>query len=246
VRVSTLRDVTRASEANRARGTERDLALEIVGIVVAVLLIAGTVLRFARFAATRCASSRGPWSDDWSLRRRHPTHRPRVFVSGRFGRATDRPPLERPRLDPARQYVFSDSQHSEESSATARSPQRRLVSLAFVASLDGSLVARRLVARCRSPSSWSRIVTYAVESSLAQSSHAPQRRRPRPARPTTTAAEHAARHVAQRRRRDLRRPGARYRVTVTGSGGRPGPSTTWARQHPRVAGTVTVGKTSRW
>ena len=94
------------------------LALEIAGIVVAVLLVAGTLLRIRKLKRDEMRELSKP------LERRLVSPPPSPYAPSKGFRLLDgsgepvtRPPVERPRLDPGRQHVFSDSASGEESSA---------------------------------------------------------------------------------------------------------------------------------
>ncbi|MGH3732694.1 MAG: hypothetical protein ACRDVC_04870 [Acidimicrobiales bacterium] len=94
------------------------LALEIVGIVVVALLIAGTVLRVRKLRRDEMRELSRP------LDRRLVSPPPSPYAPSKGFRLLDgsgeplaRPPRERPRLDPAGQYVFGDSPNPEEPGA---------------------------------------------------------------------------------------------------------------------------------
>jgi hypothetical protein len=91
------------------------VALEILGIVVAVLLLAGTALRIRKLRRDDLRESSHP------LDRRLVSPPPSPYTPSKGFRLLDgsgepltRPPVERPRIDPARQYVFGESPSSDD------------------------------------------------------------------------------------------------------------------------------------
>jgi hypothetical protein len=201
------------------------LALEIVGIVVAVLLIAGTVLRIRKVRRDETRELSKP------LERRLVSPPPSPYAPSKGFRLLDgsgepvtRAPVERPRLDPGRQYVFSDAQNPDEPSALhtrhnddwflSRSSHRSTGSL--VTRSVGVVLAIAVVAAV--------IVTYAVgDHSPKKSASTTTTTTTRP--PTTTTTAPSTLHATSLSGDDANYvvPGARYRVTVTGSRGE-----TWA------------------
>jgi hypothetical protein len=210
------------------------LALEIVGIVVAVLLIAGTVLRIRKVRRDEMREVSRP------LERRLVSPPPSPYAPSKGFRLLDgagepmaRPPVERPRLDPARQYVFSDSQNSEESSALhsrhnddwflSRSAHRSTASL--IARVAVVVLIMAIVAI---------VVTYAVDHhSPKHSVTTTTTTTTRP--PTTTTTVPATLHATSTSGDDANYgvPRVRYRVTVTGSRGE-----SWAEYNMGPASTL--------
>jgi len=194
------------------------LALEIIGIVVAVLLIAGTVLRIRKVRRDEMRELSRP------LERRLVSPPPSPYAPSKGFRLLDgsgepltRPPLERPRLDPGRQYVFSDAQNPEESSALhARHNDDWFLSRSSHRSA-GSLVGRSVAVVLAIVIVVGVIVTYAVESTTTTTTTT------RP--PGTTTTLPSSLHATSLSGDDATyvAPGARYRVTVTGLRGE-----TWA------------------
>jgi hypothetical protein len=211
------------------------LALEIIGIVVAVLLIAGTVLRIRKVRRDEVRELSRP------LERRLVSPPPSPYAPSKGFRLLDgsgepvtRPPVERPRLDPGRPYVFSDSQNPEESGALhARHNDDWFLSRSSHHS-TGSLVARSVGIVLALAVVAAVIVTYAVEH------HPPKKSATtttttttRP--PTTTTTIPTTLHSTSLSGDDASYtvPGARYRVTVTGSRGE-----TWAVYNMGPASTL--------
>ncbi len=210
------------------------LALEIIGIVVAVLLIAGTALRIRKVRRDEMRDLSRP------LERRLVSPPPSPYAPSKGFRLLDgsgepvaRPPVERPRLDPSRPYVFSDSQSAEESGALharhnddwflSRSSHRSTSSL--VARSVGIVLAVAVVVAI--------IVTYAVEHHSPQQSATTTTTTTRP--PTTTTSVPTTLRPASLSGDDANYtvPGSRYRVTVTGSRGE-----TWAVYNMGPASTL--------
>ncbi len=86
------------------------LALKIIAIVVVVLLLAGTILRVRKLRRDEMRELSKP------IERRLVTPPPSPYAPSRGFRLLDesgqplaRPPIERPRLDPNRHYVFNES-----------------------------------------------------------------------------------------------------------------------------------------
>jgi hypothetical protein len=216
------------------------LALEIAGIVVAVLLIAGTVLRIRKLKRDEMREVSRP------LERRLVTPPPSPYTPSKGFRMLDgageplsRPPVERPRLDPARQYVFSDSANSEEPSALhtrhnddwflSRSSHRSTASI-LARGVAVVLLAILVVIV---------VVTYYVNRSPAQhiGSTTTSTTQARTTTTTTTATSTvpSAFHPVTVRGEDASYnvPSTRYRVTVTGSLGE-----TWAVYNMGSASTL--------
>jgi len=221
------------------------LALEIVGIVVAVLLIAGTVLRIRKVRRDEMRELSRP------LERRLVSPPPSPYAPSKGFRLLDgsgepmtRAPLERPRLDPSRQYVFSDAPHTEESSALhARHNDDWFLSRSSHRS-TGSLLARGMAIVLGLAVVVAIIVAYAVGHHPPKSSTTTTTTTTtRP--PATTTSVPSTLHATSLSGDDATyaAPGARYRVTVTGSRGETwavynmGPASTLEWQGP-----VTVGK----
>jgi hypothetical protein len=201
------------------------LALEIIGIVVAVLLIAGTVLRIRKVRRDEMRELSRP------LERRLVSPPPSPYAPSKGFRLLDgsgdpvtRPPLQRPRLDPGRQYVFSDSQNPEEPSALhARHNDDWFLSRSSHRS-TGSFVARSVAVFFVIVIVVGVIVTYAVEHhSPKRSASTTTTTTSRP--PATTTTVPSSLHATSLSGDDATysAPGARYRVTVTGLRGK-----TWA------------------
>jgi hypothetical protein len=203
------------------------LALEIVGIVVAVLLIAGTALRIRKLKRDESRELSKP------LERRLVSPPPSPYTPSKGFRLLDgsgepmtRPPVERPRLDPERQYVFSDSASGDESSALhtrhnddwflSRSSHRSTASL--VARSVAVVVVAALVVIV--------VVAYYVNrqpGKRASSTTTTTTTHPRTT--TTTSTIPSAFHAVSVSGDDATYnvPATRYRVTVTGALGE-----TWA------------------
>ena len=213
------------------------LALEIVGIVVAVLLIAGTVLRIRKLKRDEMRELSKP------LERRLVSPPPSPYTPSKGFRLLDgsgepmtRPPVERPRLDPERQYVFSDSAGGEESSALharhnddwflSRSSHRSTASI--VARSVAVVVAAALVVVV--------VVTYYVDRKPGTNASSTSTTTTRPPSTTTTTttiptAFHAVSVSGDDATYNV--PATRYRVTVTGALGE-----TWAVYNMGPASTL--------
>jgi hypothetical protein len=211
------------------------LALEIIGIVVAVLLIAGTLLRIRKVRRDETRELSRP------LERRLVSPPPSPYAPSKGFRLLDdsgepvtRPPLERPRLDPGRQYIFSDSQNSEESSALhARHNDDWFLSRSSHRSA-GSLVARSVLIVLAIAVVVAIIVAYAVgHHSPKSSTTTTTTTTTRP--PATTTTVPSALHATSLSGDDASYTvsGTRYRVTVAGSRGE-----TWAVYNMGPAGTL--------
>lgn len=213
------------------------LALEIIGIVVAVLVVAGTVLRIRKVRRDETRELSRP------LERRLVTPPPSPYAPSKGFRLLDgsgdpvaRPPVERPRLDPGRPYVFSDAQSGEESSALhTRHNDDWFLSRSSHRS-TGSLAARGVGIVLVIVVVVGIFVTYAVEHHSPQSSGSTTTTtttRPRAATTTTTLP--STLHASSLSGDDANYavPGARYRVTVTGSRGE-----TWAVYNMGPASTL--------
>jgi hypothetical protein len=217
------------------------LALEIVGIVVAVLLIAGTVLRIRKLKRDETRELSKP------LERRLVSPPPSPYTPSKGFRLLDgsgepmtRPPVERPRLDPERQYVFSDSASGEEPSALharhnddwflSRSSHRSTASL--VARSVAVVVAAALVVVV--------VVTYYVDRKPGKNASSTTTTTTRPRTTTTTTTLPTTFHAVSVSGDDATYivPATRYRVTVTGALGETwavynmGPSSTLEWQGP--------------
>ena len=202
------------------------LALEIVGIVIAVLLIAGTVLRIRKVRRDEMRELSRP------LERRLVSPPPSPYAPSKGFRLLDssgepvtRPPVERPRLDPSRPYVFSDSQNVEESSALhTRHNDDWFLSRSSHRS-TGSLVARGVGIVLAIAVVVAIIVTYAVEHHSPKNSASTTTTTTTTRPPTTTTSVPSTLRATSLSGDDASytAPGARYRVTVTGSRGE-----TWA------------------
>jgi hypothetical protein len=217
------------------------LALEIVGIVVAVLLIAGTVLRIRKLKRDEKREISKP------LERRLVSPPPSPYTPSKGFRLLDgsgepmtRPPVERPRLDPARQYVFSDSASGEEPSALharhnddwflSRSSHRSTASI--VARSVAVVVAAALVVVV--------VVTYYVDRKPGKNASSTTTTTTRPPSTTTTTTLPTTFHAVSVSGDDATYnvPATRYRVTVTGALGETwavynmGPSSTLEWQGP--------------
>jgi hypothetical protein len=140
------------------------------------------------------------------------------------GEPVTRAPVERPRLDPGRQYVFSDSQNSEESSALhtrhnddwflSRSSHRSTGS--FVARSAAIILAIVIVVAI--------IVTYALDHHTTKNSASTTTTTTTHPPTTTTTMPSALRAISlSGDDASYTAPGTRYRVTVTGMRGE-----TWA------------------
>jgi hypothetical protein len=210
------------------------LALEIVGIVVAVLLIAATVLRIRKVRRDGMRESSQPMD----RRLVSPPSSPYAPSKGfrlldGAGESLTRPPVERPRLDPGRQYVFGDSQNLEEASTLhtrhnddwflSRSSHRSTSSL--VTRSVGVILAIAIVVVV--------IVAYAVDHRPPKGSASTTTTTTRP--PTTTTTVSGSLHATSLSGHDATYvvSGARYRVTVTGSRGE-----TWATYTMGPSGTL--------
>jgi hypothetical protein len=211
------------------------LALEIIGIVVAVLLIAGTVLRIRKVRRDESRELSRP------LERRLVSPPPSPYATSKGFRLLDgsgepvtRPPLERPRLDPGRQYVFSDSANSEESSALhARHNDDWFLSRSSHRSA-GSLVARSVIIVLAIAVVVAIIVTYAVGHHGPKSSTTTTTTTTTRPPATTTTVPSALRATSlSGDEANYTVPGVRYRVTVTGSRGE-----TWAVYNMGPSGTL--------
>lgn len=211
------------------------LALEIIGIVIAVLLIAGTALRIRKVRRDEMRELSRP------LERRLVSPPPSPYAPSKGFRLLDgsgepvtRPPVERPRLDPGRPYVFSDSLSSEESGALhARHNDDWFLSRSSHRS-TGSLVARSVGLVLAVAVVVGVIVTYAVEhhspKKLATTTTTTTTRPPT----TTTTVPSALRDTSlSGDDASYTVPGVRYRVTVTGSRGE-----TWAVYNMGPASTL--------
>jgi hypothetical protein len=151
-----------------------------------------------------------------------------------------RPPVERPRLDPERQYVFSDSASGEEPSALharhnddwflSRSSHRSTASL--VARSVAVVVAAALVVVV--------VVTYYVDRKPGKNASSTTTTTTRPRTTTTTTTLPTTFHAVSVSGDDATYivPATRYRVTVTGALGETwavynmGPSSTLEWQGP--------------
>jgi hypothetical protein len=212
------------------------LALEIIGIVVAVLLIAGTALRIRKVRRDEMRELSRP------LERRLVSPPPSPYAPSKGFRLLDgsgepvtRPPVERPRLDPGRPYVFSDYQSTEESGALhnrhnddwflSRSSHRSTGSL--VARSVGTVLAIAVVVAI--------IVTYAVDHHSPKTSTTTTTMTTTTRPSTTTTAVPTTLHATSLSGDDASYtvPGSRYRVTVTGSRGE-----TWAVYNMGPASTL--------
>jgi hypothetical protein len=211
------------------------LALEIIGIVVAVLLIAGTVLRIRKVRRDESRELSRP------LERRLVSPPPSPYATSKGFRLLDgsgepvtRPPLERPRLDPGRQYVFSDSANSEESSALhARHNDDWFLSRSSHRSA-GSLVTRSVIIVLAIAVVVAIIVTYAVGHHGPKSSTTTTTTTTTRPPATTTTVPSALRATSlSGDEANYTVPGVRYRVTVTGSRGE-----TWAVYNMGPSGTL--------
>ncbi len=217
------------------------LALEIAGIVVAVLLVAGTLLRIRKLKRDEMRELSKP------LERRLVSPPPSPYTPSKGFRLLDgsgepvtRPPVERPRLDPARQYVFSDSASSEQSSALqARHNDNWFLSRSSHRS-TASIVARSVAVVLLAVLVVVVVVTYYVAhhpgkhttSTTTTTTHARTTTTtttvPTVFRPVTVSGDDANYNVSA----------TRYRVTVTGSLGETwavytmGPSSTLEWQGP--------------
>jgi hypothetical protein len=211
------------------------LALEIIGIVVAVLLIAGTVLRIRKVRRDEMRELSRP------LERRLVSPPPSPYAPSKGFRLLDgsgepvaRPPLERPRIDPGRPYVFSDSQNPEESSALhARHNDDWFLTRSSHRS-TGSFVARGVAVVLAIALVVAIIVTYAVEHHSPKSSASTTTTTTtRP--PATTTSVPSTLHATSLSGDDASytAPGTRYRVTVSGSRGE-----TWAVYNMGPASTL--------
>jgi hypothetical protein len=201
------------------------LALEIVGIVVAVLLIAGTVLRVRKVRRDEMRELSKP------LERRLVSPPPSPYAPSKGFRLLDgsgepvtRAPVERPRLDPGRQYVFSDAQNPDESNPLhTRHNDDWFLSRSSHRS-TGSLVARSVGVVLGIAVVVAVIVAYAVgHHSPKKSATTTTTTTTRP--PTTTTTGPSTLRATSLSGDDASYvvPGARYRVTVTGLRGE-----TWA------------------
>jgi hypothetical protein len=210
------------------------LALEIVGIVVAVLLIAGTALRIRKVRRDEMRELSKP------LERRLVSPPPSPYAPSKGFRLLDgsgepvaRPPVERPRLDPGRPYVFSDSQNPEESSSLhTRHNDDWFLSRSSHRS-TGSLVARSVAIFLAIAVVVAIVVTYAIDHHPPKKSATTTTTAARP--PATTTTMPSALHDTSLSGDDASyaAPGARYRVTVTGSRGE-----TWAVYNMGPASTL--------
>lgn len=97
------------------------LALTIVGAVIVVLVLSVVALRFRKLRRDETRESAKP------LERRLVAPPPSPYATSKGFRLLDadgeplsRPPVERPRLDPERRYVFNDSPASGDEFATSR------------------------------------------------------------------------------------------------------------------------------
>jgi hypothetical protein len=210
------------------------LALEVIGIVVAVLLIAGTLLRIRKVRRDETRELSRP------LERRLVSPPPSPYAPSKGFRLLDgsgepvtRPPLERPRLDPGRQYVFSDSQSPEESSALhARHNDDWFLSRSSHRS-TGSLVARSVAIVLAIAVVVAIIVTYAVGHHGPKSSTTTTTTTTRPPVTTTTVPSALRATSLSGDNANYTAPGTRYRVTVSGSRGE-----TWAVYNMGPTGTL--------
>lgn len=212
------------------------LALEIVGITVAVLLVAGTALRIRKVRRDEMRELSRP------LDRRLVSPPPSPYAPSKGFRLLDgsgeplaRPPLERPRLDPSRPYVFSDSQIAEESSALhARHNDDWFLSRSSHRS-TASLVARSLLVVLVIAVVVAVIVTYAVDHHSPKRSTSATTTTTTTRPPTTTTSLPSTLRATSLSGDDASYdvPGARYRVTVSGARGE-----TWAVYNMGPAGTL--------
>jgi hypothetical protein len=198
------------------------IALEAAGGVVAALLVTGVVLRMRKLRRARGHESVA--MDD----RRLVTPPPSPYEPSRGFRLVDdagtpleRPPVQRPRLDPERHYVFSDSAtHNDDALPTqlrhsddwflSRSAHRsttyivlRAVGIVLLIAIVIAVITTYYVDHSRGPSQGA--------SSTTTTSTAPPTTTTVPVafRPTSTSGEDA----------DYSIPLQRYRVTVTGARG---------------------------
>ena len=210
------------------------LALEIMGIVVAVLLIAGTVLRIRKVRRDEMRELSKP------LERRLVTPPPSPYAPSKGFRLLDgsgepltRAPVERPRLDPGRQYVFSDAQNPEEpSSQHVRHNEDWFLSRSSHRS-TGSLLARSAAVVLALVVVVGIIVTYAFEHHPPKNSTTTTTTTTRP--PATTTTQPSALRATSLSGDDAlyAAPAARYRVTVTGLRGE-----TWVVYNMGPTGTL--------
>lgn len=217
------------------------LALEIVGIVVAVLLVAGTLLRIRKLKRDEMRELSKP------LDRRLVSPPPSPYTPSKGFRLLDgsgepmtRPPVERPRLDPERQYVFRDSASSEESNALhARHNDNWFLSRSAHRS-TASIVARSVAVVVLAVLVVVVVVAYYVDRHPGKHTSSTTTTTTR-ARTTTTATTLPSAFRAVTVSGDdanYKVPAARYRVTVTGSLGETwavynmGPSSTLEWQGP--------------
>jgi hypothetical protein len=217
------------------------LALEIAGIVVAVLLVAGTILRIRKLKRDEMREFSKP------LEKRLVSPPPSPYAPSKGFRLLDgsgepmtRPPVERPRLDPGRHYVFSDSASAEESSALhprhnddwflSRSSHRSTASI-----VGRSVAVVALVVLVIGV-----IVTYYVDRHPGKhtGSTTTTTTRARTTTTTTTVPTDLRPVSASGEDANYNVPATRYRVTVTGSLGETwavynmGPSSTLEWQGP--------------
>ncbi|MGC1237828.1 MAG: hypothetical protein WA860_03455 [Acidimicrobiales bacterium] len=212
------------------------LALEIVGIVVAVLLIAGTVLRIRKLKRDEMRELSKP------LERRLVSPPPSPYTPSKGFRLLDgsgepmtRPPVERPRLDPERQYVFSDSASGEESSALhARHNDDWFLSRSSHRS-TASIVARSVAVVVVAAIVVVVVVTYYVDRKPGKYAGSTTTTTTHPQTTTTTTTIPTSFHAVSVSGDDATYnvPAVRYRVTVTGALGE-----TWAVYNMGPSGTL--------
>lgn len=217
------------------------LALEIAGIVVAVLLVAGTLLRIRKLKRDEMRELSKP------LERRLVSPPPSPYAPSKGFRLLDgsgepvtRPPVERPRLDPGRQHVFSDSASGEESSALhARHNDDWFLSRSAHRS-TASFVARSVAVVALVVLVIGVVVTYYVDRRPAKRTSSTTTTTTRARSTTTTTTVPAAFRPVSASGEDANYnvPATRYRVTVTGARGETwavynmGPSSTLEWQGP--------------
>jgi hypothetical protein len=212
------------------------LALEIVGIVVAVLLIAGTALRIRKLKRDERREISKP------LERRLVSPPPSPYTPSKGFRLLDgegepltRPPVERPRLDPERQYVFSDTSSEESSALHTRHNDDWFLSRSSHRS-TASIVARSVAVVVLAALVVIVVVTYYLDhhpakhaSSTTTTTHI------RTTTTTTTTTIPTAFHTVSVSGDDATYivPATRYRVTVTGALGE-----TWAEYNMGPSSTL--------
>ncbi|MGC2175819.1 MAG: hypothetical protein WA614_10185 [Acidimicrobiales bacterium] len=212
------------------------IALEAVGGVVVLLVLAGVTLRLRKIRRDR--RREGISMDD----RRLVTPPPSPYEPSRGFRLIDesgepivRPPVQRPRLDPERHYVFSDAAaHHEETLSThlrhnddwflSRSAHRSTSSLVLRAVGVFLLIAIVIAS----------VTTYYLNKKPGKGASSTTTTTTKPPPTTTTTLQVTFRPTSTNGDdADYSIPAARYRVTVSGARGE-----TWAEYNMGASNTL--------